>query len=83
MRARGAEAGAKGIAAGNGRIRVEFDTVSAVDKRVRARLAARFGKRVEFHWEESPAVVLTLSAGDEVLDAANRLLVAMVADDTD
>ena len=79
VRTLGSDIGAKALSVAGGTVRVEFESTSPINKTVRGNLSARFGKRVQFTWEEHPVVTLALGAGEDPVGTTECLLEAMVA----
>jgi len=82
IRALGAEAGAKQIAAGKNGVIVEFDTGRPLHEDSRNTLVRKFGKRLEFAWADRPSITLSPNGEDaeNLLDAAEELLTALAED---
>ena len=78
VRALGADVGAKALSASGSVVRVEFESIATVNKKIRGNLSARFGGRVQFSWEEHPSVTLAIASGDDPVHAAEHLLESMV-----
>lgn len=77
VRAVGADATAKAISGGKDSVRVEFESAQRIGKKARAVLTETFGHRLSFSWQETPCVTFALNPGDDPLQAAERLLIAI------
>jgi len=79
VRALGAEAGAKKLAATKDGVAVELSNGHVMDRANQAALAQRFAGRVEFSWKDTPAIRLrgAYDTPDDLLGAAEELLAAL------
>jgi transcription-repair coupling factor (superfamily II helicase) len=78
VRALGAEIGARSLAGSKEAVIVQFDSGTFLTRKARGGLEKFLGDGLEFSWQDKPAVRLALSNGENPVQAAERLLGAMV-----